>query len=61
MQRQQDEALLAAFHLMDADEKTFHLDSFMATVQGRPIKPKLKLVGGTGDLAATSSLERRLG
>lgn len=61
MQKQQDDALLAAFHLMDADERQFHLDSFMATVQGRPIKPKLKLVGGTGDLDTTRPFERRLG
>ena len=61
MQKQRDEALLAAFHLMDADEQLFHLDSFMATVQGRPIQPKLKLVGGTSQLVADNPLKRGLG
>lgn len=61
MQKQQDEALLAAFHLMDADERQFHLDSFLATVQGRPIKPKLKLIRGSGDSLPVRPFERRLG
>lgn len=61
MQKKQDDELLAAFHLMDADERQFHLDSFRATVHGRPIKPKLILVGGTRDLASIDAVKRRLG
>lgn len=45
MQNQQDEALLAAFHLMDAEERSFWLMSTQAAVEGRQrIKPKLALV-----------------
>lgn len=61
MQKQEDAALLAAFHLMDADERQFFLDAFMATVQGRPIQPKLRLIRGTGSDLARNSVERRLG
>lgn len=45
MIQQQDDALLAAFHLMDADERDFFLDIALTHTEGRSnTKPRLKLI-----------------
>jgi hypothetical protein len=45
MQNSQDELLLEAFHLMDEEERSFHLEVFLAQTAGRCAKrPELRLV-----------------
>lgn len=47
MQNQQDQALLEAFHLMDAEERDFFLESAQVHTAGRVAKkPTLKLIRG---------------
>lgn len=59
----QDEQLLAAFHLMDAEERQFLLDSARVVTAGRvAIKPRLTLVSGGGLVGlSASALQRNIG
>lgn len=62
MQKKQDEALLAAFHLMDRDERAFFLATAQNHTKNRQAKPapQLRLVAGGASAATESELRRRL-
>lgn len=48
MQQIQDDALLAAYRLMTADERAFFLQTAQVMTRNRPVyRPKLVLVGGS--------------
>lgn len=63
MQKQQDDALLAAFHLMDDEERSFYLEAFQLHTAGRTSKkPSLTLViSNSATMASDCPLSRRLG
>jgi hypothetical protein len=62
MQKQQDEALLEAFHLMNADEQQFFLEMAQVHTEGRiSKKPVLTLVLCSSTAPVGNSLSRGLG
>lgn len=61
MQKRQDEALLTAFHLMDADERDFFLGTAQAMTAERTLKPRLSLVVGGASLPRPEPLRSQLG
>lgn len=60
MQRQQDEELLALFHLMDSEEREFFIQIGRSTTEGRQTRPALSLVVSDTCLAGTLK-PRRVG
>jgi hypothetical protein len=61
MQSLDEKVLLAAFHLMDDDEKRFTIDNALAITEGRSQRPRLTLVRGGAGGALTNSTFRSCG
>lgn len=61
MQKQQDNQLLAAFHLMNPEERDFFLDIALTQTEGRSGRPVLRLVPSQSSLLPGGALGRSLG